>query len=379
MRPVFFLYFLLISNLAAGASAQFAEHEIATGLKGGYQVAVMDVNNDGKPDLVGLGERMSELLWFENPNWERHVLATGVSRMVNLDACSSDENGFPEIVLAQEFSNRAKNSPGVVSILRSTGDPEQPWSVAEIDRLPTSHRIRCADFDGSGKQVAVNAPLTGAEADFPDFRDNVPLVFYRPGEWKRHLIGDENEGVMHGIYIYDWNGDSRDDILTASFLGIHVYSYSKDGNWQRTEIAKGDPAPWPKSGASDLDVGFVGKRRFIASIEPWHGNQIAVYRDGDRMVIDDSFGQAHSISVSDLNGDGRDEIVAGDRGKRSSVYIYYAQDEEGNSWSRTVLDDGGISAAACVVADLNQDEKPDIACIGSMTANLKWYENLGSK
>jgi YVTN family beta-propeller protein len=46
-------------------------------------------------------------------------------------------------------------------------------------------------------------------------------------------------------------------------------------------------------------------------------------------------------------------------------------------WERLVLDDGGITAADCAVADLNGDSLPDIACIGSQTANLKLYENLG--
>ena len=36
-----------------------------------------------------------------------------------------------------------------------------------------------------------------------------------------------------------------------------------------------------------------------------------------------------------------------------------------------------IAAAACTVADLNGDGRLDIACIGSATHNLKWYENLG--
>jgi hypothetical protein len=36
-----------------------------------------------------------------------------------------------------------------------------------------------------------------------------------------------------------------------------------------------------------------------------------------------------------------------------------------------------MPAAACAIADLNGDGRPDIACIGSSTANLKWYENLG--
>ncbi|MFY9570394.1 MAG: hypothetical protein WAV20_03195 [Blastocatellia bacterium] len=43
---------------------------------------------------------------------------------------------------------------------------------------------------------------------------------------------------------------------------------------------------------------------------------------------------------------------------------------------RQTLDDGGIAAAGCAVLDLNGDGRLDLACIGSATANLKWYENL---
>ena len=91
--------------------------------------------------------------------------------------------------------------------------------MTEIDRLTTSHRLRWADIYGNGKKVLINAPLTGPHAEAPDYRDHTPLVFYRPGEWKRELIGDENEGVVHGIYVIDWDGDGRDEILTASFRG----------------------------------------------------------------------------------------------------------------------------------------------------------------
>jgi hypothetical protein len=37
-----------------------------------------------------------------------------------------------------------------------------------------------------------------------------------------------------------------------------------------------------------------------------------------------------------------------------------------------------MAASGCVVADLNGDKRIDIVCIGSSTANLKWYENLGA-
>ena len=85
----------------------------------------------------------------------------------------------------------------------------------------------------------------------------------------------------------------------------------------------------------------------------------------------------HTIVTADLNGDGNDEIIVGFRGKGRSVFIYYADDASGEHWTKRLLDEGGISAAACAVADLNSDGRMDVACIGSATMNLKWYENLG--
>jgi len=383
--------FLLMS--LAAAPPEFRSHTIATDLRGGYQVVPCDVNHDGKIDLIALASGMTDLVWFENPTWERHVIASNLPRMINLAAWDTDGDGIPEIVLAHEFSMRAKDSIGIVSWLKHNGDPRQPWTVTEIDRLPTSHRLRWADIDGSGKKVLVNAPLTGAKAEPPDYRDQVPLVYYRPGDWKRQVIvgqvgnlppienrpvDDRNEGLVHGITILDWDGDGREEILTAGFTGIQMYKLGKNGQWSKTEIAKGDPAAWPKSGSSDVAVGHTGKDRFLAAIEPWHGNQVTVYRrQGStwrREVIDDSLLDGHTIVTGGLSGDGNDQVIAGMRGKPQRVYIYAF---DGTRWNRQTLDDGDISAAACAVADLNGDGRPDIACIGSATHNLKWYENLG--
>ena len=364
--------------IAADPAVSFLEHTIATGLKGGYQVVPFDVNHDGKIDLIALASGMTELVWYENPGWERHVLAANLPHMINLAAWDTDGDGIPEIVLAYEFSNEAKKSVGIVALLTHNGDPREPWNVQEIDRIPTSHRLRWANIDGSGKKVLVNAPLTGAQAEPPEFRGHTPLVYYRPGEWKREVIGDQNEGVVHGISVFDWDGDGRDEILTASFVGIDLYKLGKDGHWIRSELAKGDPAVWPKSGSSDIAIGKTGKDRFLAAIEPWHGNQVAVYRKHgsawQREVIDDSIVDGHTIVTGDFEGRGRDEIVAGMRGAPRSVNLYRF---EAGKWNKRVLDQGGMAAAACAVADLNGDGKPDIACIGSATQNLKWYENLG--
>jgi len=366
---------LLLASLLA---ADFKEHVIATDLKGGYQVVAADLNHDGKPDLIAVATGMTDLVWFENPTWERHVIASGLTGMINL-AIADDQ-----IVLAYGFANSYAPSKGIVAVLKPNGDPRQPWTLTEIDRLPTSHRIRVANFDGS--KVFLNAPLLGANAVAPDYRDHVPLVFYRPGEWKRTLIKTENEGVQHGITVVDWDGHGRDSILTASFSGIDLYHYTGNSalgsglqkqRWTRTEISKGNPDPWPKSGSSDLAVGHNGKQRFLAAIEPWHGNKVVVYTEHrgqwQREEIDDTLLDGHTILTADLNGDGHDQIVAGMRGKPYQVLIY--SNNKGH-WTRKVLDTGTIAAAACTAVDLNADHRIDLACIGGATTNLKWYENV---
>jgi hypothetical protein len=88
------------SLLCAGAihaqPARFVAHEIATGLRGGYQVVVLDVNHDGKPDLIALASNLPVLVWFENPTWTRHVIAGGFTGLINVAAA----DGIPEIAVA---------------------------------------------------------------------------------------------------------------------------------------------------------------------------------------------------------------------------------------------------------------------------------------
>lgn len=361
--------------LAAGP--QFRPHPIADDLRGGYQVVAADLNRDGRPDLIALASGMTDLVWFENPTWERHVLASGLKAPINLAAADLDGDGIPEIILGSDFAMDPRKSAGTVSVLKCAGDPRAPWTIKEIDRLPSTHRLRWANIDGKGR-VAINAPLAGAAAVPPEYKATVPLVYYRPGSWRREAIPEPLEGVLHGIQIVDFDGDGRDEILTASFLGIHLFKLSPDGAWSRTELAKGSPERWPHSGTSDAAVGRLAGRKFICSIEPWHGNEVVVYFETGgkwtRQAIDNTLVDGHALLVADLDGDGQDEIVAGYRGQGRSVNVYRALDPGGTHWLRTALDEGGMGAASCAVADLNRDGKPDLACIDDH--QLKWYENV---
>jgi hypothetical protein len=356
----------------------FITHPIDTGLTGGYQVVVADLNRDGKPDIIALATGLKELRWYENPGWEKHVLVSGINQPINAAAYDVDGDGIPEIAFAQEFSPVYGKSLGLVSILTHQGDPREPWTVKEIDRVPTSHRLRFVDIEGTGKKVLVNFPLIGSQALAPDYRDHVALLMYRPGAWQREVITDAEEGVVHGILPIVWDGGRRESLLSGSFLGVHLLRFA-DGHWQRTPVVKGDPADWPKSGASDVIAGHLGRERFVATIEPWHGNKVVVYRQNNgvwsRHVIDDAIVDGHTIVAGDFDGDGQDELIVGERQGKRSTYLYRVTNVKEDIWSKQPLDERGMSGAGCAVADLNGDKRPDVVCIGTATANLKWYEN----
>jgi hypothetical protein len=367
-----------VASLAALAQTfAFRAHPLETGFQGAYQVTLADLNGDGRLDIIALASGQPELWWYENrpDGFQRHVLARGLSRMINLAVGDTDGDGRPEILIAHAFSNIPKESAGIVSVLTPGPDVHEPWNAREVDRLPTSHRIRVGRFDG--RLAFVNAPLAGAEVEPPDYRGAVPLVLYRGPSYRRELISGAEQGVMHGIWVGRWNrGDRDDSVLTASFRGVHRY-WPHGATWQSERVTAGDPAPWPRSGASEIAPGRAeqeARQPWFATLEPWHGHQVVIYEKGARRVIDNTLVDGHVLLTGDLDGDGKNEVVAGYRGKGASVFAYYRQ---AGQWKRVAIDEGGMAAAGCALGDLNSDGRIDVVCLGTSTANLKWYENLG--
>jgi hypothetical protein len=376
---------IAVGQAQTAAPWNLVEHTVATGLRGGYHVTAADINKDGKTDLlaVATGAKV-DLVWFENPAWTPHVMASGFPGMINADAFDTDKDGYPEIALQSGFSTTPAKGDGVMTLLTKGADVNAPWTAKEFDRMPSVHRVRWVDFEGNGRKMVVNGPLGGVAGVPPDYKDKVSIYAYALPDLKRQTITDADEGVLHGLQVVDWDGKGREALLGASFMGIHLYRYN-NGAWQRTRLTAGNPEPWPKNGSSDVVVLRTKAGRQLASIEPWHGNQVVIYRGkgetwDTRTVIDDTLNDGHTMVNADLDGDGVDEVIAGYRGGGGGVNIYRlgANDQ----WAKFVVAapaEKSMAAAGCAVAHLNGDKRIDFACIGTSTANLKWYENLPAK
>src|SRR5438093_13103232 len=79
---------ILASASLAGAPApraqpEFRAHDIEPKFPGGYAVAAVDADKDGKPDVTGSSERDPDSAWYEKPTGERHLITGGMPGIVN--------------------------------------------------------------------------------------------------------------------------------------------------------------------------------------------------------------------------------------------------------------------------------------------------------
>ncbi len=372
----------------------------------GYQVAVADVNGDGQLDILALSSEENTVEWYENPGWTAHPITTQTSHNISLAPLFRPQYPARGLALATDFSLEDSTQGGSLWWATLPASPELEWRLKWIGRLATSHRLRWADLDGDGRLELVDAPILGYGARPPDYNVGAPLTWYGEPEsqlsphasaagdsssgWEAHLI-DSSLTVVHGINVLDWDGDGRDEILTASFEGVHLFHSTGRASglrWTRTRLAAGDQASRPVRGSSEIGIGKLGGRRFLSTIEPWHGDKVVVYlaphsgppsgRLWERHVIDSSFREGHALACADLDGDGNDEIVAGFRGPGTSLFVYHASDSSGINWERQTLDTD-MAASGVVIADVNGDGRLDVVSIGASTSNVKWYENAGNR
>jgi len=393
LSGILWIVFASCSLVRGADPPQFRAHLIDDDFAGGYQISAADVNMDGRPDVIGLSTSPARLVWYENPTWRKHVLTSETRANIDVAPYDIDGDGRPDVVLASAFSLGNSTAGGLLHWLRNPATPTEEWPLDSIGAEPTSHRIRWADIDGNGRKELVNVPIIGPGAKAPLYAVGARLQWYRiptnPANdpWEPQVI-DTTLHMVHGVEVVDWDGDGREDLLTASFEGINLWQYQpkNDGSWLRTSLGTGKTAARPNRGSSEVALGRFepGGSRFIAAIEPWHGNEVVVYTPAGqsdavlwrRQVIDSTLVDGHALKVWDFNGDGRDEIVAGFRRKPYNVYLYYRAGTAAHAWLRTTIDAGGMGAAGFFLVDLDGDGDMDLLANGSVTGNIKWYENL---
>jgi hypothetical protein len=385
--------------------------EIETGLKVGYAVLLVDLNGDGKKDIVVVDT--TRVVWYENPTWKRRTLLEGQTKPDNvcIAAADIDGDGLLDLALGADWRPSNTKDGGTLQWLRRGSTLEEPWTLYPIGTEPTVHRIRFADVDGDGREELLVVPLHGRNCTARNnWADGAPvrILAYRipkdpvRDRWVPEVL-DESLYVVHNFWPVPSAGPKGIDVLAASYEGVSLLSRDASGKWATRRLGEGNQAnPKGNRGASEIKQGRLagpGRKpgegpKYIATIEPWHGHQVVVYTPPadparplwDRHVVDEQLRWGHAVWCADLDGDGSDELIIGVRdnlsdkpGERRGVRIYKALDGQGARWARHVLEDGGVAVEDLAAADLDNDGRIDLVAVGRQTHNARIYWNEGNK
>ncbi|MBP3959104.1 VCBS repeat-containing protein [Gemmata sp. G18] len=414
------LFALAAPPLFAADTPKFKTQEIDTGLKIGYAVITADIDGDKKLDIAVVDQH--KIVWYQNPGkpdaqWKKHVILDGKTRPDNvcIAAIDIDGDGLPELVVGAAWKPfDTANAAQLVWLKRGKSVTDE-WTMHELPcDEPTVHRVRVFDIDGDGKPEIVHVPLMGrgssAKGNWTDGKPARIIALKVPakepekkGNWKTEVLSEELN-VCHNFCLDNevFSTEGRGphflaQILVTSYEGVHRLTRAKD-TWTTTKIGAGNQAnPKSNRGASEIKVGRVGAGiGTIATIEPWHGNQVVTYtppaRAGEKLwerhVIDEQLRWGHAVWFADLDGDKVDELIIGVRDdpnpkmgdtfkERRGVRVYKCTDGKGARWERTILDDGGVAVEDLTAADLDGDGKVDIIAVGRATGNCRIYWNQG--
>ena len=203
--------------------------------------------------------------------------------------------------------------------------------------------------------------------------------------WGQEVI-DDSFHIVHNFWVLNFDADAADELLVASYEGVHLLDRTA-GRWSRSQLGPGYIGETIR-GAGEIKLGTLASgKRYIATVEPWHANHIVLYHEPadplsgwTRDVVVQRVNGGHALWTSDLDGDGDEELAFGWRLKGSMPYdrpgvaVYDPATEEVQ-----IIDWGGMATEDLTVADLNGDDRPEIVAAGRATHNLKIYWNEGSK
>ncbi|HEY2381295.1 MAG TPA: VCBS repeat-containing protein [Terriglobia bacterium] len=346
----------------------FFEHRI--GFDHAEGIAVMDMNGDGRPDLV------SGAYWYENPGpaggeWKRQQYRT-----VEITGEFVSDCGEWAVDV---------NHDGAVDLVTVGWQSDGLWwyenpkkAGALWQRHLIAHTVKTeggwmADLNGDGKPELALGHYGHSGVIWVDFSGPEPKV--------HNAGGSEQDG--HGIGIADIDGDGKNDLLTPFGWFKNIDANQDKWEW-RGEWKLGESG-FPIIG---YDVNHDGKTDVIYG----RGHSYGLYwleqgpnGEWKKHTIDESFSQVHVLKLVDIDGDGQMELLAGKRyrghngndpGSYDPLVIYYYKIDQAGNFTRVPVSVNGTAGGGTqfITEDLDGDGDLDIAVAGKTGIHL--LENL---
>ena len=360
----------------------FEPQVIDEAIKIGYGIAVADIDGDQRPDVI-IADK-SEVVWYRNPSWQKHLLARQLTLMDNVCVAARDidGDGKAEVAVGAQWNpgetvDEAKS--GAVFYLQRPADPTQPWSPVKLTHEPTVHRMKWVQT-GPGEFKLVVVPLHG-RGNNPGTGDGDPvrvLAYDVPADradaagWTTSVV-DATLNKTHNFEVRRSRAGTE-SVWIGGRQGVRQVSFV-DGRWQGKTLE----LPGLEKGVGEIRAAGT---QILSVIQPMHGNEVVVYHDDTgRTLLDDSLNQGHALLCQPLLGRGFPEVVVGWREPNAEgkvgVKLFLRDDASGQeTWTPHVLGpDVPMACEDLAAADLDADGKADLIAAGRSTHNVVIYWN----
>lgn len=376
--------FLPTLVVADPPAPSFRHQDVDTNIAIGYGLAISDVDGDGRPDILLADKRSVQ--WYRNPDWTKHTIAENLTPQDNVCIAVEDLDGDGKCEIAigagwnpSETIDASKS--GAVFYLIAPEDRTKKWEPIRLSHEPTVHRMHWVKAPGGSWELIVK-PLHGRGNVNNQGAGAKVFAYAKPANpkapWKLSLVSDFTH-ASHNFQPIDWDGRHEGAFVAGAKEGIFKF-VRRNGGWEHHQLSD----QWT---GEVRDGRLPGGQRFLATIEPMHGNVSAVYTEPGnerdlwpRLVLDETLQDGHAVVVGDFLGTGSDQIVVGWRAMpprgTPGVRMFTPFDDAGKQWRATDLSGLEVAVEDMKGADLNGDGRLDLILAGRGTKNLRilWNE-----
>ena len=378
LLPIITFGLMTLSQAAEPPGYEWREVEIDE-IEIGYGLQLTDVDGDGRLDIV-LTDK-STIQWYQNPGWEKHVIARDLTERDNVCVAARDIDGDGkcEIAVGGQWNFNESIEDGAVFYLIPPEDRTQPWTPVELHHEPSVHRMHWVKGPEGGFTLVVK-PLRG-RGTIDGVGKGLRMLEYRKpadprDDWETDVVSDFLH-LSHNFHPVNWDDDPEEELIAAAKEGVWHFD-REEGEWRATQLTE-DFAGEVRDGR------LPNGKRFIATVEPMHGDSSSVYVEpGEEgglwrriAVLDDALLDGHALACGDFLGVGSDQVVVGWRAMRPAgtpgIKLFTPLDPEGAAWRETEISGSEVAVEDLKAGDLDGDGRPDIVAAARQTKNLKIF------
>ena len=353
----------------------FPKHIVSTSTSSVKKLQLIDLDQDGDIDIVGVDDLADELFWFENDGtgitWTVNTIQSGITAdgACNFGIADIDSDGDLDIALAACNTN-------VLYWYENTGGA-MTWIQNDTGIVPAGnvYSLAMGDFDLNGSVDIVYGTVSGSP--------HVEIVSNLNGDgssWSASPVVTSFLGTVIDIQAHDLDLDGITEIYYHANNGsLYQITYDNfSSSWLSPSIitssAKGKTSFADIDNDGDLDI-LVGSSITLAWIENTD-SMGGVWTE--RILLESLPVAITSVHAVDIDTDGDLEIVVA---KNEDGFVYAYENLLFHSMPQydvaAVIDSSHTAAYHVVTGLLNGDQYPDIISANKSNTGMEIFFYAG--